>query len=320
MRFFANANYPFLSWRRKSFTVAAIILGICVLSMIYNAVARGSWLNYGVDFTGGTLVQVDFEDQVDAEAVRAVGPEWQITRFGDTSSSEYVIRVPTFEEDLGVDPAAAVAERLSAAFGEDSFTIVRTEAVGPRVGGELQRKALYAILISFLCTLAYLAWRFEWRFGVAAVITTAHDIVFALGFAAITQMEISTSTIAAFLTIVGYSLNDTIVVFDRIRENFEKRTQYKSVEELMDRAINETLPRTILTSLTTTATLLALYIFGGEVIRDFALILIVGVVLGTFSTIFIAAPALFEIERKWPRKVVKGGRAGSARRPRPVHV
>jgi preprotein translocase subunit SecF len=305
MRIFANANYPFLSWRRKAYIVSGTLLLLGVVAMAVNTARLGAWLNYGVDFTGGTLIHIDFFGNVEADEVRAVEPSWQITRFGEPGESEYVIRIPTFEERLDVDPAGEVTGALGATFGEDSFRVIRTEAVGPRVGDELQQRALLAILISFVLTLAYVAIRFEWRFGVAAIVATAHDILITLGFIAALRMEISVATVAAFLTIVGYSLNDTIVVFDRVRENLAKRMRGVSFHDIVDRSINETLPRTVLTSGTTLATLTALYLFGGAVIRDFALVLILGIAIGTFSSIFVASPALAAINAKWPRSTKK---------------
>jgi len=321
MRIFADANYPFLSWRRGAFIASAVMLFGGFSAMGINVATIGSWLNYGVDFAGGTVVHVDFQDQVGVEEVRAVNPGWQITRFGEPGESEYVIRIPTFEDRLDVDPAADVSAALQGAFGPESFQIIRTEAVGPRVGEELQQRALLAILISFVLTLIYVAFRFEWRFGVAAIVATAHDILITLGFIAALRMEISVATVAAFLTIVGYSLNDTIVVFDRVRENIAKRIRGLSHAELIDRSINETLPRTVLTSGTTLVTLLSLYIFGGAVIRDFALVLILGIAIGTFSSIFVASPALAAIEAKWPRPVKKTtGGSDSVRRRETARV
>jgi preprotein translocase subunit SecF len=315
MRIFANADYPVLSWRRKAYVVSIVIIAIGIAAMVTNVATFGSWLRYGVDFSGGTLVHIDFAGQVEADEIRAVNPGWQITRFGEIDESEYTIRIPSFQDRLDADPATEVATALTATFGEDSFEVVRTEAVTARVGDELQQRALLAILISFIGTLIYLAIRFEWRFGVAAIVATAHDILITLGFIAALRMEISVTTVAAFLTIVGYSLNDTIVVFDRIRENLSKRTRGATFMEIANRSINETLPRTVLTSLTTLATLLSLYLFGGAVIRDFALVLILGVTIGTFSSIFVATPVLTEIERKWPRKTKKAtGSAGGSRR------
>lgn len=313
MRIFADADFPFLSWRRKAYTVSGLFLLAGVVAMIINAIFFGSWLRYGVDFTGGTLIHVNFANAVQADEIREVNPGWQITRFGEIEESEYLIRIPTFENRLEADPVAEVTAGLTQAFGQDSFEVVRREAVSARVGGELQQRALLAILISLVGTLLYLAYRFEWRFGLAAVIGTLYNVLITLGIIAMLRMEVSLTTVAAFLTIVGYSLNDTIVVFDRIRENLGK---YRTVSfmDTCDRAVNETLPRTVLTSGTTLATLLALYLFGGAVIRDFALVLILGVAIATFATIFVATPALAEIEAKWPRR--KQRAAPSSRKSR----
>lgn len=315
MRIFANANYPFLSWRRKAYVLSAVVLLLGIAAMFINVGTLGSWQNYGVDFSGGTMIHIDFDDQVQVEQLRAINADWEITRFGEPEESEFIIRIPSFEERLDVDPADEVTTALSSEFGDD-FQVIRTEAVGPRVGNELQQQALIAILMSFGLTLVYLAFRFEWRFGVAAIIATAHDILITLGFLAALRMEISVGTVAAFLTIVGYSLNDTIVVFDRIRENLAKRKRSESYTDLVDRSINETLPRTLLTTGTTLATLLALYLFGGSVIRDFALVLILGIAIGTFSSIFVASPALAAIEGRWPRTPRKSGTGSSRKRNR----
>lgn len=313
MRIFANANFPFLSWRRKAFIGSAIFMLIGLVAIGFNLAAFGSWLRYGIDFAGGTVVHVDFEEQVQIEQVRAINPgPWEFKRFGEPEESEYEIRIPSSQDQLDIDPASTATTRLSEAFGEDAYQIVAVNAVGPRVGAELQQRALLAILISFVLTLIYVAFRFEWRFGVAAIVATLHDILLTLGFIAALRMEISVGTVAAFLTIVGYSLNDTIVVFDRVRENLGKAKRGEAFVEIANRSINDTLPRTVLTTGTTLATLFSLYLFGGEVIRDFALVLILGIGLGTFSSIFIAAPVLTMIEAKWPRAAKKPGRGSSA--------
>ena len=310
MRLFENARYPFMEWRTRAYLVTAVLLVVGIGAMIYNVASTGSWLNYGVDFTGGSIVQVDFKrpttvEQIRAAAARGGHDDWEIARFG--GSDEFVIRMPSFEQEAGSDAAARVAQGLSSSYQPADFSVVRTEAVGPKVGDELQLKALWAILLSFAATLAYLGMRFEWRFGLAAVIATAHDILITLGFLAVTRTEISLTTIAALLTIVGYSLNDTIVVFDRIRENLAKpRRAGSSYMQLLNVSTNETLSRTVLTGGSTLATLLALYFFGGGVIQDFALVLLLGIVIGTFSSIFVASPALYEIEKRWPKYNAKG--------------
>ncbi|MBW3661450.1 MAG: protein translocase subunit SecF, partial [Gemmatimonadetes bacterium] len=219
----------------------------------------------------------------------------EITRFG--GETEFLIRVPEFSEE-GTNVSEVISSMLLDAFGEGGFTEVRTEAVGPKIGDELQQKALLAILMSFGLTLIYLAFRFEWRFGVAAVIATVHDILIALGFIAAFRIEVSLPTVAAVLTIIGYSLNDTIIVFDRIRENLKRVGRREEYIDIVNRSINDVLPRTVMTSGTTLAVLLALFVLGGAIIRDFALILILGVVVGTYSSIFVASPALLEIEER----------------------
>ncbi|MDX1494611.1 MAG: protein translocase subunit SecF, partial [Longimicrobiales bacterium] len=196
---------------------------------------------------------------------------------------------------------------------------VRTELVGAKVGGELQQKALLAVLFSFVLTLVYLAFRFELRFGLAAVIATFHDILITLGFLAVFRVEIALPTVAAILTILGYSLNDTIVVFDRIRENMRmKGARKRDPVDLVNQSINETLPRTVLTSGTTLAVLFALLVLGGAVIRDFTIVLILGVVIGTYSSIFVASPALIEIQKRWGTGTSRSER--KKKRPQPATV
>jgi preprotein translocase subunit SecF len=196
------------------------------------------------------------------------------------------------------------------------FEVVRSEFVSPKIGGELGTRAATAILISFFLTLVYLGFRFEARFGWAAIIATAHDLLATLGFLALFRVEISLSTVAAVLTVIGYSLNDTIIVFDRIRENLGKRgARRENPKELINRSINEVLPRTIMTSGTTLAVLFALVILGGAVIRDFTIVLILGIVIGTYSSIFVAAPALLEIQRRWGTKE-EAERKKELKRPR----
>lgn len=300
MRLFNQANYQFIENRRLPYMLSAIGIAIGVAFMIYNVVSIGSWQNYGVDFTGGSFIQVRFDEPTTAAQLRAAlgGPDAPpITRFGE--ENEFVIRAELTGEEVA-EVADGVRQQLEAAFGSGVFEIVRQESVGPKIGDELQQKAALAMLFSFVLTLIYLAIRFEFRFGVAAVIATIHDILVTLGFLAAFQIEISLPTVAAILTIVGYSLNDTIVVFDRVRENLNaKGGRRQDPSELVNRSINETLPRTILTSTTTLAVLLSLFFVGGAVIRDFTVVLILGVVVGTYSSIFVASPALLEIQSRF---------------------
>ena len=205
--------------------------------------------------------------------------------------------------------AQGLSAQIEAATGADGFEVVRTESVGPKIGAELQQKAAFAIIFSFVLTLIYLAIRFELRFGLAAVVATVHDILITLGFLAVFRVEIALATVAAVLTIVGYSLNDTIVVFDRIRENLNRKGgRREDPVKLVNRSFNETLPRTVLTSGTTLAVLLALLVLGGPVIRDFTMVMMLGVVIGTYSSIFVASPALLEIQQRWGEKSDKSRR------------
>jgi preprotein translocase subunit SecF len=303
MRIFEHADFHFLENRQKAYAFSGLLILVSVAAMVFNTISIGSWMNYGVDFTGGSLVQVRFADPVtDAELRAALGGANAppITSFGEENSNEFVIRAP-LEEGVAI---TTVSEEVQAEIRENlpgrSFEVVRTELVGAKVGSELQGRAGLAILISFVLTLVYLAVRFEFRFGLAAVIATVHDIILSLGLLALLRIEISLSTVAALLTIVGYSLNDKIVVFDRIRENLQaKGGRKRDTIELMNRSINETLPRTVLTGGCTLAVLIALNALGGPVIREFAIVMFFGIVCGTYSSIFIGTPALVEIQKRW---------------------
>lgn len=314
-RLFSHAHFDFIGNRRKAYLMSGILLSIGLVAALYSQFTRGSWAEYGVDFTGGSVLQVRVPDARDAGDLRGpVGSAVagaEITSFGD-DAGEYLIRTPGTAEDEATSGSDAVVAALQARFGNE-VEVVRTEAVGAKVGAELQTRALIAILISFAATLIYLAFRFEWRFGLAAVIATAHDILLTMGLIALLRLEVSLTMIAAMLTIVGYSLNDTIIIFDRIRENL-RTTRRADFVATLNRSINETLPRTVLTSLTTVVTLVALFMFGGEITREFALILIIGIVLGTYSSIFVAAPALLEIEKRWPGEAAKPKRTRSPAR------
>jgi len=324
MQFFSDAHYRFIELRKGAYVVSACLLLAGMAAMVFNVVSIGSWQNYGVDFTGGSLVQVAMSTDATTADVRAVLPgDYGVTRFEDADESgqnEFVIRAPAQEEQDINQVRSGIEEILADAFGEGTFEVTRTELVGPKIGSELQTKAASAILFSFVLTLIYLAIRFETRFGIAAVIATLHDITITLGFLALFRVEIALPTVAAILTIVGYSLNDTIVVFDRIRENLAaKGARKEDPVDLVNRSINETLPRTVLTSGTTLAVLLALLLVGPVTIRDFAIVLILGVLIGTYSSIFVASPALLEIEERYGKEK-KGKRGGRARRPQPETV
>jgi preprotein translocase subunit SecF len=302
MRFFQDADYKFIEQRRKAYVVSAVVVGIGIVAMLAFALMGRGWVNYGIDFTGGTLVQVEFLQPTNVADLRSALAQMEspeITRFG--AENEFLVRVAEFTAE-GQEASDVIAGVLAESYGPDAFRVVRTEAVGPTIGAELQRKALLAILLSFGLTLIYLAFRFEWRFGVAAVVATVHDILITLGFIALFRIEVSLPTVAAVLTIIGYSLNDTIVVFDRIRENLKGPHRRDPYIHTINRSINDVLPRTVMTSGTTFVVLLSLYVLGGAIIRDFAMILMLGVLIGTYSSIFVASPALLEIEERTGEK------------------
>ncbi len=319
MRLFQHANYHFIEKRKRAYVLSVIVVGIGLAAMFLNIATIGSWQNYGVDFTGGSLVQVRFSDAVEAQQVRAAVPEAEeVTAFDQ--ANEYVIRT-MLEEGQPVETLrAGIQEELAAAFGADRFEIVRTELVGPKVGAELERKAALALLTSFLLTLIYLAFRYEWRFGLAAIVATGHDILITLGALALFRVEISLTSVAAVLTIVGFSLHDTIIVFDRIREELRRKgARRDDLIALINRAINETLPRTVLTVTTVLAVLISLLVLGPAVLRDFILILTLGIAVGTFSSIFVASPILFEIQKRWGMGMGADPKA-KKQRPEPAAV
>ena len=309
IRLFANANYDFIKWRKWAYGLTAVLIipGIVLLAL------KG--LNYSIEFTGGTQVQVWTAKGVTSAAVRQAldagglhGAE--IATFG--SDTEYVIRArlgATATAGGGAEATtAAVEQALKTGVGVGRYGVVRHEGVGPRVGKELQGKAFLAILLSFFVTLAYLAYRFEWRFGLAAVLATLHDILTTIAFIRYLNLEVSLIVVGAVLTMVGYSLNDTIIIFDRVRENLRKFRR-QNLYEILNLSINETLPRSVLTHGTTMATTIALVLLAGEVLRPFALVMTFAIFTGTFSSIYIAAPLLMYIEKRWPGEDARGARA-----------
>jgi preprotein translocase subunit SecF len=320
MKLFSSAAYRFIEKRRAAYVVSAIVLLAGIGAMGLNIATLGSWQNYGVDFLGGSLVQVRFDDAMSVGELRtALGGAQapMITQIGALEENEFVVRASLSDDATISEVADGIEAQIAGAVAGRSFEVVRTELVGAKVGNELQQKALLAVLFSFVLTLVYLAMRFELRFGLAAVIATAHDILITLGFLAAFRVEIALPTVAAILTILGYSLNDTIVVFDRIRENLQaKGARKRDPVELVNQSINETLPRTVLTSGTTLVVLMALLVLGGAVIRDFTIVLILGVVIGTYSSIFVASPALIEIQKRFGMGQSKDKKA----RPQPATV
>ena len=309
LRIFHNTSYDFIRWWR---TAAALTVAFILLGLGSFAVTGG--INYSIEFTGGTLLQLEFKEPTDAGVLRttldAAGIRGaEIQQFG--SNREYTVRA---REEGAVgggsgDVSAvrnAVSGALKAKFGT-GFTIMRGERVSAKVGSELSRGALIAMLLGSLITLVYLAIRFEWRFGLAAVLSTGHDILVTLAFIKLFHFEVSLTVVAAILTLLGYSMNDTIIIFDRARENI-KKGKADAFYDLLNRSVNETLPRSILTHTTTLAATLALLLFAGEVIRPFAWVMFFGIFIATFSSIYVASPLLMWIENRWPRTDGQGRR------------
>jgi preprotein translocase subunit SecF len=318
MHFFHNANYNFVKVRRRAMLGSAIVIAAGMLSILLH---RG--LKESIDFTGGALVEIGLQQPVPVQDMRKIMTEAgfgdaEITRFGQEAN--YLIKVKELEAVKGASASAAapadsnmtperivskkIEAALSAGIAGQKVEVRRVETVGPKVGGELRKAAFLAVIYSLIGILIYISWRFQFRFAVAAIIATAHDALVMLAFFSFAGLEMSVSGIAAVLTVVGYSLADTVVVFDRIRENLGLRRR-EDMGTLINTSINETLSRTIITSGTVMLTLVALLVFGGAVIREFALAMTVGIIAGTYSSIFIAAPILLEWQMWHPNKPKK---------------
>jgi preprotein translocase subunit SecF len=302
IQIFVNANYDFVGKRRWFYAASG---GLMLLSLIWIFFVGG--LNYGIDFTGGALVQVRYDKPASVDLVRKGLDEIKlgnaiIQQFGD--AQEYLIRLPQGTEKPD-QLSKHVQDALERAAGV-KVEIRRLEFVGPQVGRDLQFQALYAVLAGMGGILLYVAFRFHFRDGVISVVAIAHDVIVTLGALSVTQREMSLPVLAALLTIVGYSINDTIVVFDRIRETRAKGIRKgQTWAELVNGAMNQTLSRTVLTSFTVFLSALVLFLFGGEVLRDFSYALIVGVVTGTYSS--IAAASLVMDWETWSRARARSG-------------
>jgi len=272
--------------------MAMVLSGLLILIGL-GSVALSGGLKYGIDFAGGTLVQLQFKTAPDIEVIReglktiALG-ESTIQEFG--SKRDILIRVQRSEEKLEA-VGSNVRNSLSGKFNKEDITIARVEMVGPKVGRDLREKALLSILYAVIGIVIYISWRFELQYAIAAIIALAHDVLVTLGAFSILDKEFTLVVIAAFLAIIGYSLNDTIVVFDRIRENLRRKGKNTLVQTI-NSSINQTLSRTLLTSGTTLMVVVALFFFGGEIIHDFSFAILVGVLVGTYSSIFIASTFL----------------------------
>lgn len=310
-----DLKIDFLGHRRN----AAVLSTVLIIAGFVSIFIQG--INWGLDFTGGTLVEVRYGEQVSVDDVRqqlANGgiQDTTVQYFG--TSRDVMIRLPSknvegtaaelstrivealrgpYGETLTESTAGGLqnCQRTNNSIGECFVQMRRVEFVGPKVGEELTEQGGLAMLYALIGILIYVAWRFEWRFAVGSVVALVHDVFITVGMFSIFQIEFTLAVLAAVLAVIGYSLNDTIVVFDRIRENFRRSQQGTSIE-IMNRSINQTLRRTILTSFTTLLVVLTLLFFGGEVIRGFSFALLIGVLVGTYSSIFIASPAVIALK------------------------
>ncbi len=298
-----ETHFDFLG--KRTFSLA--LSGILVMAGIVGFFALGG-LNYGIDFTGGTLVQVRLAETRNITEIReALGDSdiggYSLQTFGDEEANEYLITLAETGkagELASESPGVRVQKALEKRF--PSLTVRRVESVGPKVGEELKLAAFQAIVFSLVAIVIYVWLRFQWRYSIGALIALFHDVLIVMAAFVLTGKEISLPVVAAVLTVAGYSINDTIVIFDRMRENlrrFQKKAPFDSINE----SINQTLSRTILTSTTTLFVVLALFLFGGEIINDFAFALLIGVAVGTYSSIFIAAPMVYNLLQWAPAKI-----------------
>ncbi|MFV1852473.1 MAG: protein translocase subunit SecF [Thalassospira sp.] len=290
-----DVNVPFLKFR-KIFYIVSLLMVLGSVGMFFT---KG--LNFGIDFRGGILVEIKTNGPADINALRdnlgSLGlGDVSIQEFGAPDDVLIQLQRQDGEEEAQMAALAAVTEALG-----DDVTIRRSELVGPKVGSELKEAGFYSVVISLLLIMVYIWVRFEWQFAVASVAALLHDVLITIGFFVITGVQFDLATLAAVLTVAGYSINDTVVVFDRIREYLRKFRKME-IPDLLDLSINSTLSRTTMTSLTTLLALIALFVFGGEAIRGFTMALIFGIVIGTYSSICVASPLLvvLNLKRKIP--------------------
>ena len=280
----------FIQLRKKALIFSALL----IFASLYSLATEG--LNYGIDFTGGTKIELTYQNDVAAADIRALlvdsgYSDAVVQHFG--SNKDILIRIPLSSENSSAKVSTSIVEMLK----QESTTEIdlrSVEFIGPQFGKELFEQGILALVYALIGVMIYVAFRFEWKFSLGSVAALIHDIIITVGFFSIFGLEFTLPVLAALLAVIGYSLNDTIVVFDRIRENFRKLRE-ANTEQTMNVSINQTLPRTILTSLTTLLVLLALYIAGGDALNGFAATLIIGVVIGTYSSIFVASPTVLAL-------------------------
>jgi len=291
MHFLLNTNFDFIGKRKYGYIFSGSLLLIGIISLIMRGGPR-----YNVDFTGGTLVQLKFEKDVQIEQVRTA---LSTAGYGDSEIKHYgtqdeiVIRASIKKE--GEQLASTIEPIIRQAVPDNPFTEVRIENVGPKIGKELIRNAIYAVLWSMVLMLIYIMFRFEFRYGLAAILALFHDSMITIGIFSLLDLEISSQFVAAILTLIGYSINDTIIVFDRVRESLKVRAKDSAgYVAIVNRSINETLSRTVITSFATFLVVAVVFFFGGEVLRDFSFALMIGIIIGTYSSIWIATALVVE--------------------------
>ena len=285
MRIFDNPNLNFLKWRWHALALSVIVIGAGLFTIARNG------LPLGVDFSGGTVLVLKFTKPTSEDTVRSVLPNSNqaiVQRFGTESDNEVMVRMPMMNEGETLDAQAHAIETALRASSIGDFTVESRELVGPAIGEDLKRKGIWATVASLGGILAYIWFRFRFSFALGAIAATLHDVLVTLVFLTWFGYDLSLNVVAALLTITGYSVNDTIVIFDRVREN-QRTSKKEPLEAVVNRSVNQTLSRTIITAGTTFLAVIALFLFGGEVLRGLAFTLLVGIVTGTYSTVFIAS-------------------------------
>ncbi|MDX1545554.1 MAG: protein translocase subunit SecF [Rhodothermales bacterium] len=306
MRILENANFRFVESRTKGYVFSGILIVLSIISFA----TRG--LELGIDFRGGMEFVVESQTDLEATEVRAalagvLGREPEVKTYSDTAEGVDALLVRTLDEGEINQVQQQIVSGIAGAFPGSEPQVVKTDIVGPRFAEDLKEGAIWAVLGSLLVIFVYILIRFEWRFGLGAVAALFHDVLITLGIFSVLQgvlpfsLQIDQAIIAAFLTIVGYSLNDTVVIFDRIRE-FTNLFKTEPYNQVVNRSVNTTLSRTIVTSSTTLLVVATLFIFGGEVLRGFAFALIIGVMIGTYSSVFIATPVVVELQERAARR------------------
>jgi preprotein translocase subunit SecF len=283
MDLIGKKKFDFIKNRRIAYIVSVVIILVGLISIIFQG------FNLGIDFAGGTLLQVRFDKSVSTTEVRNVLSEFNLSQstIQNLSENEFVIRTEKIDSEQRKEILTAFKENLA------DLEVLRVETVGPVIGENLKNLSFYALLFAFIGIILYITIRFEFKFSIVSILALLHDCLIVLGIFSLLQKEITISIIAAVLTIVGYSLNNTIVILDRLRENIKLKIR-EPFENLINTSINQSLSRTINTALTTIIPILALYFFGGNILSDFALALFIGMIAGTYSSIFIASPLLLE--------------------------